>query len=174
MVDVSSVRNILSRIRKVVTGDIILPEDHNLQTDAIAKLADIVETISPGAAAEIPIVFPFPQLVSVGQLTPHIAGAFQVAWDTHFIMPFTVKLKKWFFWVTYNDWTGNAIITLLDNDDPIASVTVPVGQTGTYSIPLNDYVLYEGHDFRVQVTPTVSEWYRYLGADSMWVLAVLV
>jgi len=60
MVDVSSVRNILSRIRKVVTGDIILPEDHNLQTDAIAKLADIVETISPGGAAEIPVVFPFP------------------------------------------------------------------------------------------------------------------
>jgi len=44
---------------------------------------------------------------------------------------------------------------------PLLQLLIPVGTTGTYSIPLNDYVLYEGHDFRLQVTPTVSDMYRY-------------
>jgi hypothetical protein len=47
VVDVSRVRNILSQIRRVVTGDVILPEDHNLQTDAIAELANVVEPVGP-------------------------------------------------------------------------------------------------------------------------------
>lgn len=49
MVDVSRVRTILSRIRRVVSGDIILPDDHNLQTDAITELTNIVESITPTA-----------------------------------------------------------------------------------------------------------------------------
>jgi len=47
VVDVSRIRNILSRIRRVRTGDIVMPDDHNLQTDAIAELTDVVETLGP-------------------------------------------------------------------------------------------------------------------------------
>jgi hypothetical protein len=46
VVDVSTVRSILSRIRRVVSGDVILPEDHNLQTDAVTELTNVVESIS--------------------------------------------------------------------------------------------------------------------------------
>ena len=43
MPDVSAVRSILERIRRVRTGDLIQPEDHNDQTDAIRALTDVVE-----------------------------------------------------------------------------------------------------------------------------------
>jgi hypothetical protein len=47
VVDVSRIRNILSRIRRVRTGDIVMPDDHNLQTDAITELTNVVETLGP-------------------------------------------------------------------------------------------------------------------------------
>jgi hypothetical protein len=38
-------RNIIAQIRRVVTGDRILPEDHNLQTDGLEKSADYIDDI---------------------------------------------------------------------------------------------------------------------------------
>jgi hypothetical protein len=177
MVDVSSVRNILSRIRKVVTGDIILPEDHNLQTDAIAKLTDIVETISPGGAVEIPVVIPFPYTrEEILDESDYYIGPFVYNDVETWIMPFTVKLKKWFFVVTYNTQRGPSYLTLLDNGNTIASATIPPGTTGTYSIPLNDYILQEGHDFLLHVyVPTpCPPWTCSLFIDCCWVLGVIV
>lgn len=43
VVDVSSVRSVLSRIRRVTTGTLIMPEDHNDQTEAITRLTDVLE-----------------------------------------------------------------------------------------------------------------------------------
>jgi hypothetical protein len=177
MVDVSPVRDILSKIRRVVTGDIILPEDHNYQTDAIAKLTDIVETISPpGGAAEIPIIFPFPYPAE-GFVDWHdtVTAPFMPYEDVFFIMPFNVKLKKWFFVVTYNEHPGTTILSLLDNDNTFASVEIPAGSTGTYSIQLNDYLFQEGHKFTLLCHPTQQCRYTcYLFIESMWVLGVIV
>jgi hypothetical protein len=38
-------RNIIAQIRRVVTGDLILPEDHNLQSDGLEKSADYIDDI---------------------------------------------------------------------------------------------------------------------------------
>jgi hypothetical protein len=38
-------RNIIAQIRRVATGDRILPEDHNLQTDGLEKSADYIDDI---------------------------------------------------------------------------------------------------------------------------------
>jgi hypothetical protein len=183
MVDVKAVRDILSKIRKVVTGDIILPEDHNYQTDAIAKLTDIVETISPGGAVEIPVIFPFPGPCYEGgreslerYFPPFMPFRSHRYYPELWIMPFSVKLKKWFFAVTYNEFEGTAYFKLLDNDNVIASVTIPPGYLGTYSIQLNDYLLQEGHTFVSLLYPTYREdgWRRELYTDSFWVLGVIV
>jgi len=45
MFDVRAVRSVLSRIRRVRFGDPVMPEDHNDQTEAIAKLTDVVEMV---------------------------------------------------------------------------------------------------------------------------------
>jgi hypothetical protein len=177
MVDVSPVRDILSKIRRVVTGDIILPEDHNYQTDAIAKLTDIVETISPpGGAAEIPIIFPFPYPAEgLDDYFPEVTAPFLPYAPAFFIMPFSVKLKKWFFVITRNEHPAAWTLSLLDNDNTFASVVIPAGTTGTYSIPLNDYVLQEGHKFTLLSQPTVvSGHYCWLFIESMWALGVIV
>jgi hypothetical protein len=173
MVDVSPVRDILSKIRKVVAGDTIAPEDHNYQTDAIAKLTDIVETIG---AAEIPIIFPFPYpAAGLQDWFDAVTAPFMPYEDVFFIMPFNVKLKKWFFVVTYNEHIGTMILSLRDNDNTFASAEIPPGSTGTYSIPLNDYILQEGHKFTLLCHPTqAAENVRWLFIESMWVLGVIV
>jgi len=43
VVDVSTVRSALSRIRRVTSGTLIMPEDHNNQTEAISRLTDVLE-----------------------------------------------------------------------------------------------------------------------------------
>jgi hypothetical protein len=182
MVDVKAVRDILSKIRKVVTGDIILPEDHNYLTDAIAKLTDIVETISPGGAVEIPVLFPFPGPSYDGfsdggdECSPPFIPFCMRYYPEMWRMPFSVKLKKWFFELTYNEHIGTSYLSLRDNDNTIVSVAIPAGHTGTYSIPLNDYLLQEGHTFVVCCHPTVrpEQGVNWLFADSMWVLGVIV
>ena len=177
MVDVSPVRDILSKIRKVVSGDTITPEDHNYQTDAIAKLTDIVETISPqGGAAEIPIILPFPYpSEGLDDYFPEVTAPFMPYEPAFFIMPFNVKLKKWFFVITRNEHPATWTLSLLDNDNTFASVEIPAETTGTYSIPLNDYVLQEGHKFTLLSQPTqVSDHFCWLIIESMWVLGVIV
>jgi hypothetical protein len=177
VVDVSPVRDILSKIRRVIDGDFILPEDHNYQTDAIAKLTDIVETISPsGAAAEIPIILPFPYPAEGFDCTwTEVTAPFLPYEDVFFIMPFNVKLKKWFFVVTLNEHPASWTLSLLDNDNAFASVEIPAETKGTYSIPLDDYVLQEGHKFTLLSQPTiVPDHFCWLFIESMWVLGVIV
>ena len=163
MVDVSSVRNILSQIRRVVTGDVILPEDHNLQTDAITELTDVVETISPPS---IPIILP-----AIGPLPGTIGGyALEFAPFTHmeigpidgtlqpgFLMPFQVTLKRFFVRVQENSLNGDAVISVLhDETDVITTISVPAGTTGMFTETINDYVIPENGRIAFYVDLTAS------------------
>jgi hypothetical protein len=169
MVDVSKVRDILSKIRVVKTSDVILPEDHNLQTDAITELTNILES-------GIPIILPFPYpATGLEDQADDYCTPFSPVRAYHYYMPFSVKLKKWEFKVTYNEFIGSMIFTLLDGNDSIASVEVPAGSTGSYSITLNDYVLLEGHDFRMRSHPTQpGEYTLYIFTTVMNVTGVIV
>jgi hypothetical protein len=46
-------RNIIARIRTVLKGEVVQPEDHNLQTECIKKIADILDEISTITAGKL-------------------------------------------------------------------------------------------------------------------------
>jgi len=43
MTTIQDLRNLINQIRRVASKDVILPEDHNLQTDGLSKTADILD-----------------------------------------------------------------------------------------------------------------------------------
>jgi hypothetical protein len=150
VVDVSTVRSILSQIRRVVSGDIIQPEDHNLQTDAITELTDVVEAISP---ARIPIILPAASTISLlwggssYMSAPFLAAEIAVDEDVlvpGFPMPFQVTLNKFLVHIEINELDGPAIIKALhDGTNIIATITVPAGDTGVFTATIDDYVVPE-------------------------------
>jgi hypothetical protein len=150
VVDVSTVRSILSQIRRVVSGDIILPEDHNLQTDAITKLTDIVEAILPTG---VPIMLhpaEPPGPLSGGYDFEY--APFMSAFDAPrygelapgFPMPFQVTLKKFIVRIGYNELDATSTITAFhDETNAIATISIPAGDTGLFTATINDYVIPE-------------------------------
>jgi hypothetical protein len=150
VVDVSTVRSILAQIRRVVSGDVILPEDHNLQTDAITELTDVVETISP---PRMPIILPATTPISlleggyIYQSAPFMAVDVAVGEDVlipGFPVPFQVTLKKFLVHIEINELDGPAIIKALhDGTNIIATITVPAGDTGVFTATIDDYVVPE-------------------------------
>jgi hypothetical protein len=154
VVDVSAVRSILSQIRRVATGDVILPEDHNLQTDAITKLTDVVETVPPpGVPAGVPIILPAvtpPPFVEGGfdyEFAPFVHRDIIVEEGVlapGFPMPFQVTLKKFLVQIGLNELDATAIITAFhDETNVIASISIPAGATGIFTTTINDYIVPE-------------------------------
>jgi hypothetical protein len=141
VVDVSSVRNILSQIRRVVTGDVILPEDHNLQTDALTALTDVVEAIPEPPPPPTP---PPPQalVLAGGDAVNSLCwvGAGNII--GYFKLPFDVKLKKFILYIKVNNRDGSAVVTVRhERETDVGSVTVPPNAAGEYSADLGDYLL---------------------------------
>jgi hypothetical protein len=150
VVDVSSVRNILSQIRRVVTGDIILPEDHNLQTNAVTELTNIVEAIQPTV---VPIM-----LHPAGPPGPlqgsydYEYAPFMIGFDAPrngelapgFPMPFQVTLKKLIVRIDHNNLDATGTISAFhDETNEIATISIPAGDTGLFIATINDYVIPE-------------------------------
>jgi hypothetical protein len=133
VVDVSSVRSILSQIRRVVTGDVILPEDHNLQTDALTALTNVVEAIP-----ETPQTLVLSGGDAVNSLcwvgVGNIIGFFK--------LPFNAKIRRFIFHVGFNNRDGPVLISLRHAEGAnIANITILAGGTGTFSTPLLEYLL---------------------------------
>jgi hypothetical protein len=154
VVDVSAVRGILSQIRRVVSGDIILPEDHNLQTDAITKLTDVVETIPPpGAPAGVPIILPAvtpPFFVQGGYDYEFAPFVYRDIIEVDgvlvpgFPMPFQVTLKKFLVHIRDNLLDATATITVFhDETNIITTISIPAGATGVFTTTINDYIVPE-------------------------------
>jgi len=189
VVDVSTVRNILSQIRRVITGDVILPEDHNLQTDAIAKLTDIVETIPPpGVPAGIPIILPAvtpPRFVEGGYDYEFAPFVFRHIIEVEgvlvpgFPMPFQVTLKKFLVHIRDNTLDATAAITAFhDETNVIASVSIPAGATGVFTATINDYVVPENGRIAFYVDLRASSEFidtspRTLGILYMYLVGVI-
>jgi hypothetical protein len=141
VVDVSSVRSILSRIRRVVTGDVILPEDHNLQTDALTALTDVVEAIPEPPPPPSP---PPPQvlILSGGDAVNSLCWVGVGNLIGFFKLPFDAKIRRFIFHVGFNNRDGPALISLRHAEGPvIGNITILAGVTGTFSTPLLEYLL---------------------------------
>jgi hypothetical protein len=141
VVDVSSVRNILSRIRRVVTGDVILPEDHNLQTDALTALTDVVEAIPEPPPPPTP---PPPQalVLAGGDAVNSLCWVGIGNIIGFFTLPFNAKIKRFIFYAGFNNRNGPVLISLRHAGGPVIdNITIPAGGTGTYSTALIEYLL---------------------------------
>jgi hypothetical protein len=141
VVDVSSVRSILSRIRRVVTGDVILPEDHNLQTDALTALTDVVEAIPEPPPPPPP---PPPQvlILSGGDAVNSLCWVGVRNIIGFFKLPFNAKLKQFQFRTGFNNRDGPAeIVVRHEGVADVGSITIPAGGVGEYSADLGDYLL---------------------------------
>jgi hypothetical protein len=141
VVDVSSVRNILSRIRRVVTGDVILPEDHNLQTDALTALTDVVEAIPEPPPPPPP---PPPQvlILSGGDAVNSLCWVGAGRFMGYFILPFNAKIRRFLFYVGLNYRDGPVVISLRIGTGAIVSnITIPAYAAGTYMSDLLEYLV---------------------------------
>jgi hypothetical protein len=151
VVDVSSVRTILSRIRRVVTGDVILPEDHNLQTNALTALTDVVEAIPEPPPPPTP---PPPQvlILSGGDAVNSLCWVGVGNRIGFFRLPFNAKLKQFIFSVDYNVRNGPVQITVIHDGGPyVGSVNIPAYGTGVYVADLGDYPLPANNSISVRL-----------------------
>jgi hypothetical protein len=137
VVDVSSVRNILSQIRRVVTGDVILPEDHNLQTDALTALTDVVEAIP-----EPPPPPPQVLILSGGDAVNSLCWVGARRFMGFFRLPFDAKIRRFLFYVGVNYRNGDVVISLrLGTGAIVSNITIPAYGIGTYSSDLLEYLV---------------------------------
>jgi hypothetical protein len=146
-----------------VSGDIILPEDHNLQTDAITELTDVVEAISP---PRIPIILPAvgPLPGTIGSYTLEFApfthmeiGPRDGTLQPGFAMPFQVTLKKFIVHVFENRLDGDSTISVLhDETDVVTAISIPAGTTGVFTTTIGDYVIPENGRIAFLVDLTAS------------------
>jgi hypothetical protein len=151
VVDVSSVRNILLRIRRVVSGDVILPEDHNLQTDALTALTNVVEAIPEPPPPPTP---PPPQvlILSGGDAVNSLCWVGVGNRIGFFRLPFNVKLKQFIFRVEYKVRYGPAQINVVHDGGPyVGSVNIPAYGTGVYVADLGDYLLPANNSISVRL-----------------------
>jgi hypothetical protein len=141
VVDVSSARNILSRIRRVVTGDVILPEDHNLQTDALTALTNVVEAIPEPPPPPTPTP-PQVLVLSGGDAVNSLCWVGIGNIIGFFRLPFNAKLKRFILRIGFNNRDGPAAVTVRHEGGPaVGSIIIPAGGTGEFETLLDDYLL---------------------------------